>query len=229
MASKASAPENENLLAGLYEAIRALDRRVVVGIAVACGFILVAVCACCIKVLTRKRQGVYASAEKSLEQGRKKDEEEREEILADVYGRSSPGAEDDLGEDDAALKKAWQVIEGDQSSDDDNVLVPARDAEEIFLKQLRAGAALACSLVLLAPLPALTPSAVEGKGGSATTGAEKGAQSAPPVFSGGQGGGPTQQVRTPIPRPIPLPYRCAHGLRHHNGLVCNRVSSILQR
>ncbi|CAK0889805.1 unnamed protein product [Prorocentrum cordatum] len=175
MASKASAPENENLLAGLYEAIRALDRRVVVGIAVACGFILVAVCACCIKVLTRKRQGVYASAEKSLEQGRKKDEEEREEILADVYGRSSPGAEDDLGEDDAALKKAWQVIEGDQSSDDDNVLVPARDAEEIFLKQLRAGAALACSLVLLAPLPALTPSAVEGKGG---------AQSAPPVFSG---------------------------------------------
>ncbi|CAK0889793.1 unnamed protein product [Prorocentrum cordatum] len=203
MASKASAPENENLLAGLYEAIRALDRRVVVGIAVACGFILVAVCACCIKVLTRKRQGVYASAEKSLEQGRKKDEEEREEILADVYGRSSPGAEDDLGEDDAALKKAWQVIEGDQSSDDDNVLVPARDAEEIFLKQLRAG--------------------------SATTGAEKGAQSAPPVFSGGQGGGPTQQVRTPIPRPIPLPYRCAHGLRHHNGLVCNRVSSILQR
>ncbi|CAK0889792.1 unnamed protein product [Prorocentrum cordatum] len=169
MASKASAPENENLLAGLYEAIRALDRRVVVGIAVACGFILVAVCACCIKVLTRKRQGVYASAEKSLEQGRKKDEEEREEILADVYGRSSPGAEDDLGEDDAALKKAWQVIEGDQSSDDDNVLVPARDAEdffgpgpgdaeEIFLKQLRAG--------------------------SATTGAEKGAQSAPPVFSG---------------------------------------------
>ncbi|CAK0889812.1 unnamed protein product [Prorocentrum cordatum] len=168
MASKASAPENENLLAGLYEAIRALDRRVVVGIAVACGFILVAVCACCIKVLTRKRQGVYASAEKSLEQGRKKDEEEREEILADVYGRSSPGAEDDLGEDDAALKKAWQVIEGDQSSDDDNVLVPARDAEdffgpgpgdaeEIFLKQLRAGAALACSLVLLAPLPALTP------------------------------------------------------------------------
>ncbi|CAK0889791.1 unnamed protein product [Prorocentrum cordatum] len=161
MASKASAPENENLLAGLYEAIRALDRRVVVGIAVACGFILVAVCACCIKVLTRKRQGVYASAEKSLEQGRKKDEEEREEILADVYGRSSPGAEDDLGEDDAALKKAWQVIEGDQSSDDDNVLVPARDAEdffgpgpgdaeEIFLKQLRAG--------------------------SATTGAEKGAR-----------------------------------------------------
>ncbi|CAK0889806.1 unnamed protein product [Prorocentrum cordatum] len=198
MASKASAPENENLLAGLYEAIRALDRRVVVGIAVACGFILVAVCACCIKVLTRKRQGVYASAEKSLEQGRKKDEEEREEILADVYGRSSPGAEDDLGEDDAALKKAWQVIEGDQSSDDDNVLVPARDAEEIFLKQLRAGAALACSLVLLAPLPALTPSAVEGKGGSATTGAEKGAQSAPPVFSGGQGGGPTQQAASDL-------------------------------
>ncbi|CAK0889797.1 unnamed protein product [Prorocentrum cordatum] len=186
MASKASAPENENLLAGLYEAIRALDRRVVVGIAVACGFILVAVCACCIKVLTRKRQGVYASAEKSLEQGRKKDEEEREEILADVYGRSSPGAEDDLGEDDAALKKAWQVIEGDQSSDDDNVLVPARDAEEIFLKQLRAGAALACSLVLLAPLPALTPSAVEG------------AQSAPPVFSGGQGGGPTQQAASDL-------------------------------
>ncbi|CAK0889808.1 unnamed protein product [Prorocentrum cordatum] len=175
MASKASAPENENLLAGLYEAIRALDRRVVVGIAVACGFILV--------VLTRKRQGVYASAEKSLEQGRKKDEEEREEILADVYGRSSPGAEDDLGEDDAALKKAWQVIEGDQSSDDDNVLVPARDAEdffgpgpgdaeEIFLKQLRAG--------------------------SATTGAEKGAQSAPPVFSGGQGGGPTQQAASDL-------------------------------
>ncbi|CAK0889810.1 unnamed protein product [Prorocentrum cordatum] len=180
MASKASAPENENLLAGLYEAIRALDRRVVVGIAVACGFILVAVCACCIKVLTRKRQGVYASAEKSLEQGRKKDEEEREEILADVYGRSSPGAEDDLGEDDAALKKAWQVIEGDQSSDDDNVLVPARDAEEIFLKQLRAGAALACSLVLLAPLPALTPSAVEGKACS------------PP----------------PPPHPLPAPSRC---------------------
>lgn len=103
-----------------------VDSRLLVAGAVAAGFLCVCLCACAIIFCSKRK---YSTLEGNA--GPAADEEtaqEREDILADVYGKNGD-AEDDENQDDARLNNAWKALQTHMSSSDEDgeQLIAAED------------------------------------------------------------------------------------------------------
>lgn len=102
--------------------------KLLLGLAVVSGFVLVILCAVCIRAATNKLGRVqrYSSLQKISNAN--SNEQDRANILADVYGESGRDEDDDDEEDlhgigdEAALARAWEAIERAASSDEEDFL-----------------------------------------------------------------------------------------------------------
>jgi len=116
-------------MAGAPPAVTSMDQRLMLGMAVSGGFLFVCACAGCIRAvskLSEMRERRYTSLEKSQEVDRQvAEEQEREQILSEVYGRpeaDAPEEEEDHDspiKDDIELDRAWEAIRHAESSDEE--------------------------------------------------------------------------------------------------------------
>eukprot|EP00421_Protoceratium_reticulatum_P029105 CAMPEP_0168466832 /NCGR_PEP_ID=MMETSP0228-20121227/56864_1 /TAXON_ID=133427 /ORGANISM="Protoceratium reticulatum, Strain CCCM 535 (=CCMP 1889)" /LENGTH=126 /DNA_ID=CAMNT_0008482511 /DNA_START=22 /DNA_END=398 /DNA_ORIENTATION=+ len=106
-----------------------MDQRIVLGLAVGGGFLFVCACAACVRALSElsgMRERKYSTVPQDGKANGQEEEQERDQILSEVYGR--PAGDDDFDEeqhdspvkDDVALDKAWEAIKREESSDDDD-------------------------------------------------------------------------------------------------------------
>mmetsp|Transcript_41795 Transcript_41795/g.112704 ORF Transcript_41795/g.112704 Transcript_41795/m.112704 type:complete len:179 (-) Transcript_41795:42-578(-) len=120
-----------------------VDPRLLLGLAVGSGFLCVCLCSLCIwaKSQLAKRRASYSSLpEGASGQAAETEEQEREQILSEVYGRPERDALDeedqdqDKEDDDDELNKAWDAIRRAESSGDEDVdnLISMEDFPESF-------------------------------------------------------------------------------------------------
>jgi len=123
-----------------------VDRRLLLAVSIGGSWLLICICVVCVRAVSRlseifDRRYSSVPAEQSAN-GHAVEEQEREQILSEVYGRPE-GEGDEEGEEespihnDTALDRAWEAIERVESSDDDVAgmtdLIPVGDASLEFL------------------------------------------------------------------------------------------------
>eukprot|EP00414_Alexandrium_minutum_P005869 CAMPEP_0113820966 /NCGR_PEP_ID=MMETSP0328-20130328/1502_1 /TAXON_ID=39455 /ORGANISM="Alexandrium minutum" /LENGTH=182 /DNA_ID=CAMNT_0000788897 /DNA_START=35 /DNA_END=583 /DNA_ORIENTATION=- /assembly_acc=CAM_ASM_000350 len=133
--------------------VNTMDQRLMLGMAVGGGFLFVCACAGCVRAMSQlsKMRSQYTSlphTQSTSGQTAEAEEQEREQILSEVYGRPQGEAFDEEDQDDSPLKdaelnRAWEAIEHAESSGDEDVnqLIAMEDLPDGFGPTAETGAA----------------------------------------------------------------------------------------
>lgn len=101
---------------------------------IAAGLLFVAACIACIRLIARGRQDT-PKEDHAGDAGNagEEQEQERQDILAEVYGNADEAREEEeeekqtAGDSDAALNLAWQAIQNEEDAEDEEQLIATLD------------------------------------------------------------------------------------------------------